>query len=166
MKPSVPTNSEQCNRELWYIGQVEALCYLVARGKLAAWLLVPTIYLPDIRAAVADNRCGCRVFQQAGCWAAVWVYYRPLAAELIAALPSVRALLPAAVSDWYVGSLCGYSTPAIEAYIAGGEGREPLSGQLRDEGPGDSRLVACTARRQGFTLVDDDRQQEIGRAHV
>jgi len=144
-------------RRLWYIGQAEALCYLVARGKLAAWLLVPKVYLSDVRAAVAESHCACVVSEQAGGWAEVWVYYRPLAAELIGALPVVRALLPAAVSDWYVGSLCGYSTPAIESYIAGGEGREPLSGEFRDEGPGDAGLIAGTTRRQRLALVDDDR---------
>jgi len=108
------------DRRLWYIGQTEALCYLVARGKLTAWLLTPTTYLSRVRAAVAENHCACSVTKRAGGWAEVWAYYRLLAAELIAALPVVRALLPAAVSDWYVGSLCGYSTPVIEAYIAGG----------------------------------------------
>jgi len=144
------------DRKLWYIGQAEALCYLVARGKLTAWLLVPRAYIPDVRAVVAESHCACLVTEQAGDWAEVWVYYRPLAAELIGALPLVRALLPAAVSDWYVGSLCGYSTPAIESYIAGREGQEPLSGELRDEGPGDAGLVAYTAGRKSLALVDDD----------
>lgn len=88
--PSVSTNREQCNRGLWYIGQAEALSYLVARGKLAAWLLVPTAHVPDVRAAVAESHCACLVTEQAGGWAEVWVYHRPLAAELIGALPRVR----------------------------------------------------------------------------
>ena len=58
-RPSPPQD-----RRLWYAGQAEAYAYLVARGELAAWFLVPRVYLPDIRGAIVGHRCTCRVGDQ------------------------------------------------------------------------------------------------------
>jgi len=103
----------------WYLGNVCALCYLVERGKLAAWLLVPTRYLAEVQKTISQDGCSCKVTEtEQSEWSEVWIYSTPLAAELIEAVPHVRASLPKAVAEWYLGQLFGYSDAAIEAYIA------------------------------------------------
>ena len=143
------------NRRAWYLGRVEELCYLVARGKLAAWVQVPGNCLADVTQQIAGSDCRYEVSAGERGWGEVWIYRRPLAGELLRALPAVQTHLPAAVAAWFMGTLLGYSVPAIEAYLEGSEGREYLR-EFGNEGPGNTGLVARTARGQGLALVHDD----------
>jgi hypothetical protein len=99
---------------------------MVKRGKLAARLLVPIGELEAATRAVRDEGLHYAV-EEADCgWHGLWIWDKPLAGELIDALPLVSAHLPARVYCWYIGSLFGYSVEAIEAHLR----------ELGDENPG------------------------------
>lgn len=109
---------------------------MVKCGKLAAWLLVPQDSLEGVVSLAEEYEVQCTTEPSEIGWYGVWIWEKPLAGELIRALPTVRDRLPTTVYHWYMGSLFSYSAEAIETFLR----------EFGNEGPRDAGLVAVATR--------------------
>lgn len=97
------------------MGQIDAYCYMVQRGKPAAAVQVLVDDLAD--ALVAVQAGGCLGFTSApeGEWVGLWIYQRPFMREIIETTIALDGLLPAKFAFWAAGCMFGYSLDAISA---------------------------------------------------
>ncbi|MEW6661949.1 MAG: hypothetical protein ACOY9Y_09810 [Bacillota bacterium] len=96
------------------LGEIEAYCYMVKRGKPAA--MVPT-QTKNISGAVAIiERNDLRLYKEklSEGWLTLWIYKYPHVLEIIKSLPQV----PKTVFDhWVLGKLFGYEEIAIQEFL-------------------------------------------------
>jgi hypothetical protein len=106
------------DRISWVLGQVDAYCYVVKRGKLAAWMIVPEEAIAPAIQAIEDEGLHHTLEKAEEYGHGLWIWEKPLAGELIAAEATILEHLPTNVYHWYLGALFGYSTESVEEYLA------------------------------------------------
>lgn len=113
-------------------GELEALCYMVARGgKPAANIALQDRYLAGARTLI--ERHGLRSYTEdlEPGWKTVWVYRFP---HILDVIQTVRQAPRTVFDHWVLGKLFGYSEEAIQAFVASAdlsEGRSVAAGAGR-----------------------------------
>lgn len=97
------------------LGQVDAYCYMVERGKPAALVPVQERWLEEVSRLVTDTY-GLKVYTESlsDGWAGLWIYKYPHVLEVIKAMRQA----PQTVFDhWALGKLFGYTEEAIHEFL-------------------------------------------------
>lgn len=97
------------------LGEIDAYCYMVQRGKPAALLAVGQNCAEHVREYVKEAY-DLQIFidNLSDGWVQVWIYQHSHIREVIQALPRVPQT---AVDHWMLGKLLGYDEPAIAAFL-------------------------------------------------
>lgn len=97
------------------LGQIDAYCYMVQRGKPASTIPVQERYLETVSRTVTETH-GLNIYVEplSEGWVNVWIYKYPHILQVIQALQQA----PKTVFDhWVLGKLFGYSEEAIHEFL-------------------------------------------------
>ncbi len=108
-------DTDKCS---WILGQIDAYCFMVSRGKPAAQIMIPR-ELGCLALEAVHSSHDCYGFieeaETDGEWCNLWIYKRPFMLEIIQARRKAEKYLPAALGFWLAGCLFGYSQEEIES---------------------------------------------------
>lgn len=97
------------------LGEIDANCYMVQRGKPAAMIPVQERFLDTVTQVITETH-GLSVYVEglALGWANVWVYQYPHILHVIKALQQGPETV---FEHWILGKLFGYSEEAIQDFL-------------------------------------------------
>lgn len=106
---------EQSYSRGYSMGQVDAACYEVSKGKPASVQAIRAQDVDDAASLAAAHGVGYYVTPNGvNGWVSFWVYKHPFLLDVIKGAP----VSPRTPSDhWYMGKLFGYSDEEIERFI-------------------------------------------------
>lgn len=95
---------------LFLMSELHTYCYLVARGKPAAYIAVKQQHVEEAAQLIASEGLRSYIEPLNDEWVTLWIYRYPHILEVIKASPNE----PQSVyDDWILGKLFGYSEEAI-----------------------------------------------------
>jgi len=95
------------------LGELQAYCYMVSRGKPVACLAVKSDESKEALEEILRHGLRGHIDDLGHGWKTVWVYKRPLMAYLIEKAPTGDDI----VCHWYWGKMFGYSDEEIERFL-------------------------------------------------
>lgn len=97
------------------LGQVDAYCYMVQRGKPAAMVAVQERHLAEVSQVITGvHKLNVYVEPLSEGWLSVWIYKY---SHILQVIKDLQQAPKTALDHWILGKLFGYSEEAIQEFF-------------------------------------------------